>query len=43
MLQFDLSGRIMGCTIQTYLLEKVRDRVAARGRGLVQQRFRGVT
>ena len=24
MLQFDLSGRIMGCTIQTYLLEKVR-------------------
>ena len=24
MLQFDLSGRIMGCTVQTYLLEKVR-------------------
>ena len=24
MLQFDLSGKIMGCTIQTYLLEKVR-------------------
>ena len=24
MLQFDLSGKIMGCAIQTYLLEKVR-------------------